>query len=134
MKSEIRAEAQRFIVVGAINTIATYALYLVLLPRAGYKLAYTVAYVAGIAFAYVLNTRFVFRVRHTLASFTLFPLVYLIQYAFGIATLYITVNLFSVPEQFALIASIVVTIPVTFLLSRLLLKRGAARPTSECAP
>jgi putative flippase GtrA len=130
MNLQIRGEALRFIVIGAINTVATYALYLVLLPQAGYKLAYTAAYVVGIVFAYLLNTRFVFRVRRTLASFTLFPLVYLVQYALGIATLYVAVTLFNVPERFALIASIVVTIPITFLLSRLVLKRSTTGPAS----
>lgn len=134
MNPQLRAEAQRFLVIGAINTFATYVLYLALLPRVGYKLAYTIAYVMGIAFAYLLNTRFVFRVRRTLASFTLFPLVYLAQYALGIVTLYAAVNLFNVSEQFALIASIAVTIPVTFLLSRFVLKDGPSRPASDCAP
>ena len=134
MNWQIRAEALRFIVTGAVNTAATYALYLVLLPRAGYTLAYTLAYITGIVIAYLLNTRFVFRVHGTLASVALFPLVYVVQYALGIAALYLAVDRFDVPKRFALIASIVVTIPVTFVLSRLVLKRKASRPASEWAP
>lgn len=131
MNTQIRGEALRFLVVGASNTAVTYALYLALLPVAGYSLAYTIAYAIGIAIAYLLNTQIVFRVGHTLAGLALFPLVYVAQYIAGIVVLYLTINLFRVPKQFALIASIVTTVPITFLLSRCILTRSADSRTSE---
>lgn len=134
MNPHLPGEARRFVLTGAINTLATYALYLGLLPHAGYRLAYTVAYLAGIALAYLLNIQFVFRVRCTLTGLALFPLVYVIQYLLGISSLYAAVDLFGVPEQFALLVSIGVTVPVTFLLSRLVLTRRAPRPNSGGTP
>lgn len=133
MNMQIRGEILRFLIVGAANTILTYALYLALLPLTGYAAAYTIAYVAGIAIAYMLNTQLVFRARRTLASLTLFPMIYVVQYATGIAALYLAVNLFGVPERIALIASIVVTVPITFQLNRLVLKRKAP-PVSGYTP
>lgn len=122
MNAQVRGEALRFLVVGAINTTVTYILYLALLLLFPYSISYTIAYVLGIGFAYFLNTRFVFRVQHTLARFTLFPLVYSAQYITGILALFLAVNLFKIPDRFALIASIVTTVPITFLVSRSILK------------
>jgi putative flippase GtrA len=90
-------------------------------------LAYTIAYVAGIALSYVLNTWYVFRVRRDLRGLALFPLVYLAQYLIGMLVLSLAVNSFGVPAKFALLISIAITIPMTFLLSRLVLKRGPPR-------
>ncbi|MEP6483251.1 MAG: GtrA family protein [Rudaea sp.] len=122
MTTHLRHEALRFLIAGLINTAATYAIYLALLPRLDYTLAYTIAFVIGIVIAYVLSTSYVFRVERTRANMTIFPLIYLVQYLLGAAVLNIAVRWLSVPRQFALLASIAITIPVTFLLSRALLR------------
>jgi putative flippase GtrA len=122
MTALIRSEALRFLIAGAINTAVTYVIYLALLTPLGYTLAYTVAYIAGIALAYTLNTRFVFRVRQRVREMLLFPLVYAFQYLIGVVTLQLAINQLGIPQKLALLASIGVTIPVTFLLSRFVLK------------
>ncbi len=130
MNLPLEHEALRFLISGAINTAATYAIYLALLPLLGYSVAYSIAYVIGIVLAYVLNTRFVFRVTQNVRGMLLFPLVYIVQYLVGIITLHVAVREFDVPQKFALLASIAVSVPVTYLLSRFLLKpRAAAIPT-----
>ena len=122
----ILREGVRFLLAGALNTAATYAIYLLLLSVVGYTLAYSVAFLIGIFIAYGMNSRYVFRVTTSLRTFALFPLVYVAQYLVGIAVLRIAVVEFNVPQRYALLASIVVTLPMTFLLNRLLLKRGAS--------
>jgi putative flippase GtrA len=126
MTALIRGEALRFVIAGAINTAVTYAIYLALLPWSGYAVAYTIAYVTGIALSYVLSTWYVFRVRRDLRGLALFPLVYLAQYLIGMLVLSLSVSSFGVPEKFALLISIAITVPMTFVLSRLFLKRGSA--------
>lgn len=118
-------EGARFLLAGALNTLATYAVYLLLLSVLGYTLAYSVAFIIGILIAYAMNSRYVFRVATSLRTFALFPLVYGAQYLVGVAALRIAVIEFGVPQKYALVASIAVTVPMTFLLSRLLLKRGS---------
>ena len=54
------ARFARFVAAGVVNTAASYAIYLLLLPFVDYQLAYAIAYVAGIATQYVLHSRFVF--------------------------------------------------------------------------
>ena len=105
----------------------TYAIYLALLPLLDYTLAYTVAYLTGIVISYLLSTAFVFRVNRTATNMAAFPLVYLVQYLLGALVLNLAVRWFGIPDRFALIASIVVTIPVTFILSRALLYRGVPK-------
>jgi putative flippase GtrA len=127
MTRPLRHQALRFLIAGAANTIATYAIYLALLPLLDYTLAYTVAYLTGIVISYLLSTAFVFRVTRTATNMATFPLVYVVQYLLGALVLNLAVRWIGVPVKFALIASIVVTIPVTFFLSRALLHRDAPK-------
>jgi putative flippase GtrA len=121
MTTPIHREALRFLVAGAINTATTYAIYLVLLPWLQYVLAYTIAYVAGIALAYALSTWYVFRVRRSTRGMLLFPLVYVVQYLLGVGMLQLAVSILAIPQKYALLVSIAVTVPVTFVLTRLVL-------------
>lgn len=123
-------QAVRFLLSGAANTALTYAIYLLLLPALDYQRAYAVAFVSGIAFSYVMNVRFVFRVRANWRSAVLFPLVYLIQYLVGLAVLHVAIERLGIPREYALLASIAVSIPLTFLCSRLLLHRAPSTHTT----
>lgn len=116
----------RFLVGGAINTAATLALYWALQRVMHYQLAYLVSYCAGIAISYSVNTRFVFRARHTWLKFAVFPLIYLITYVIGAVMLKVSVHYLGVPVAIAPLVSIVVTLPVSFLLTRFLLLRDNA--------
>ena len=129
----LAGQALRFLVSGAINTGVTYAIYLVLLRYLDYRSAYGVAFLSGIVFSYALNVRFVFRVRPSLRSALLFPLVYVIQYLVGLGVLQLVVERFVVPREYALLASIAVSIPLTFALTRMLLHRSSLVPTQPDA-
>lgn len=119
----MRREFARFLLVGATNTLFSYVLYLLLLAFLGYLTAYSVAYCAGIVLSYFLNVRFVFKESVSLATFLKFPVVYVIQYALGAATLWLLVGKMGIAPELAMFAVIVVTIPVTFLASRFVLKK-----------
>jgi putative flippase GtrA len=113
----------RFLIGGGINTLATLALYWLLQRVMHYQLAYLVSYCAGIAISYSVNTRFVFRARHTWLKFAVFPLIYLITYVIGALVLRLSVHQLGVPVSIAPLVSIVATLPVSFLLTRFLLLR-----------
>ncbi len=108
----------RFLLAGGANTLATFALYLLLLQVLPYAAAYSLAFLAGIALAYVLNRVFVFRAPGSAATVVLFPLVYVVQYLLGLAVVFFWVDVLGLPAQLASLAAVVLTIPVTFLLSR----------------
>ena len=63
-------EGLRYLVAGGANTAVTYALYLALLQVLDYRLAYALAFVAGIGLSFVLLRHLVFArrgKRHSLA-------------------------------------------------------------------
>ena len=76
---------RRFLLSGACNTLASYALYLVLLRSFSHGVAYTLAYAAGIALAYVLFRHFVYEAPggHWRMAGVVFA--YAIQYVAGLA-------------------------------------------------
>lgn len=113
--------ALRFLVGGALNTGATLVLYWLLMQFMHYQLAYLASYCAGILLSYILNTRYVFRKKHTWLKFILFPLVYLITYAIGALVLNIAVDHLHVPASIGPLVSIAVTLPVSFLLTKMVL-------------
>lgn len=116
----------RFLVAGALNSAATYLLYLAALWVLPYRWAYTLAYVAGIGIAFVLNSLFVFRVPLRWRKLLRFPLVYLVQYLLGIVVLSLAVERLGLDPRLGPIAVLLVTVPVSFVLSRWVLReRGA---------
>jgi putative flippase GtrA len=118
----MRSEFFRFLLVGASNTLFTYLLYLLLLNVLPYIGSYTIAYGAGIILSYFLNVLFVFKENVSLATFLKFPFVYLIQYSLGALVLWLLVGA-GISPNLAMLGVIVVTIPVTFIASRFVLKR-----------
>lgn len=108
----------RFVLSGGFNTIATYALYLVLLGFFSYQISYAVAYVSGVILAYYLNSKLVFKSNQGLRSVLLFPLVYVVQYIWNGFVLWVAVEKFGVNSEFALLVVILLFVPVSYFLSR----------------
>lgn len=122
----IRTQAgafRRFLLSGAFNTAATYAIYLALLLVLPYAISYTIAFCAGIVIAYVLTRSFVFRVNGSVSTVFTFPLIYLVQYLTGIAVVSAWIELFGGAVTIAPIAAAFVTVPLTFILSKWLFMR-----------
>lgn len=116
----------RFLAIGGVNTIIGQIAYLLLLNLLEYRLANTVSYVGGVFLSYGLNARYVFRQPLALKQALRYPAVYIVQLALSTLFLTILVETLHVPETFAPLLSIALTVPVTFLISRLIL-----RPRSE---
>lgn len=123
MAIKIPKQFFRFLVAGAVNTTFSYLLYILLLAYLHYSWAYTIAYCAGILLSYYLNTYFVFKQVASWSGFAKFPLVYLAQYIVGVIVLWILVQRLSVSPGLAMIAVIGISIPLTFILSKVILTR-----------
>jgi len=125
--------AFRFVVVGTVITILTYALYLWLLQSFSYRIAYGVSYLAGIGCSLLLHSRYVFRTRITTRTALLYPVMYFAQYLFGLGILTVSVRLLQVPAEFALAVSIALSVPLVFFASRWLMKSAAnvEQPTED---
>lgn len=108
----------KFIGAGGVNTIITYLLYLILLLVLSYQISYTITYIFGIFLSYWLNIKFVFQEKGSKKKILLFPLVYVFQYLIGMLILYIVIDKLNTPKELGPIIVIIVTLPLTFLLSK----------------
>lgn len=122
-----RREFVRFILVGLVNLVLTYSLYLFLGLFLRYPVAYTVSYACGILISYLLNARFVFKSPIRISKAAQYPIVYLAQYLLGMALLYLLVELAHVSSRIAPLVIPAVTVPATFLLSRYLIRGSLSR-------
>lgn len=113
-----RAEFLRFLVVGATNTVLGYLLYWILLSVLPYGAAYTAAYAIGILISYLLNCTIVFQRKPTWSGLLRFPLVYVVQYALGLALLALFVERLRLDKRIAAAAVAGCSVPLTFVLSR----------------
>ncbi|HVV68949.1 MAG TPA: GtrA family protein [Gammaproteobacteria bacterium] len=119
----IRTEFARFIVVGIINTVWGYALYLFFLLFLPYLYAYSIAYILGVITSYFLNSRFVFKVKFSWKKLAKFPIVYVVQYLLGLLIMFIVVEKFGLDKSLSLFVVIIFSVPITFILSRFIIKK-----------
>ncbi len=122
-------EIRRFILAGMANTAASYLLYLLLLQVVPCAVSYTLAFAGGVVLSYVLNARWVFRAPAGPATALRWPFVCLVQYLLSAGLLCLAVDVFRIDPRVAPLPAVALTVPVTFLLSRRIL-RGTQRRTS----
>ncbi len=115
-------EFGRFLVVGGINTTFSCLLYFLLNFLFHYQLAYGLAFGASVLFSYWLNSRWVFRTAMNWKTLLSFPLVYVFQCIFGAALLYVLVELLGMSEWWSPLLVIALSVPITFFMSRFVLK------------
>jgi len=113
----------RFVSVGVLNTGLGYVLYLALLLVFPYTLAYSLSYAIGIFIAYYLNSRLVFHQPLSWRKALQYPLVYVVQYTLGIVLLSVLVRFLGLPAWIGPPIVVTVTLPVTFLISRVIIRR-----------
>lgn len=111
----------KYLLVGGINTTVCYILYLILLNYVSFNIAYALDYLFGIFFSYYLQLKLVFKEQSNKKKILLFPSTYIIQYLIGLAAINISVYYFHIPESIALLAAIIVPIPIMYFLSKKIL-------------
>ncbi|MGF6329461.1 putative flippase GtrA [Pseudomonas sp. BS3782 TE3695] len=113
----------KFVIGGGINTAFTYGLYFGLQVVMPYQVAYALAFATGIVFSYWFNATIVFKTPVSWKGFFSFPLVYLVQYLLSAVLLSVFVERMGIPQSVAPLVVIIVTIPITFVLTRWFLRR-----------
>ena len=121
--TETRSQFLRFLLVGLFNTFSSYLYYLVALWwGASAVVAYNISYLLSIFVTYFIHLKFTFQKRHTTGKMLAFPLTYVVQYSAGLGALMVFLD-WGVSEELAGLLIIIVTVPITFLISRFLLNR-----------
>lgn len=118
----INRETISFLIVGSVNTLASYLLYLLFLPFFNYSVSYTISYILGVFLSYFLNSVFVFKEPLSWKKALTFPVVYLAQYIISLVSIIIMVDILGMSEIISPLISIVITIPIVFIMSRKIIK------------
>jgi putative flippase GtrA len=108
---------------GLLNTGLTYVLFLRLTSVLPVSVAYTIAYVSGIVLSYFVTVQFVFRSRASVRTVLRFPIVYVVQYLWGLALLSLLVRALGMAPAVAMLVTIATSVPLTFVLTRSMLAR-----------
>lgn len=119
----LNLDIARFLMSGGFNTALTYGMYLVFLTFLPYQPSYTLSYIAGIVLAYVLNRFFVFKSHQGVKSAVLMPLIYLTQYLLSLIVLWFWVDQLELDSRLGPLTAIILTLPLTFLLSKFAFKK-----------
>ena len=98
-------------------------IYLLLLLVADYRIAYTIAYVAGLVGGYLAHARFVFGARPGARSAAGYLATYGAMYLASLLVLYVVVDRLAVPKALGMLAALAFTVPASFVL----LRRGFRR-------
>lgn len=122
--TQTHAEILKFIIVGGINTLNYYVVYLLLLKllHIEYMISHITGFIVAFVISYYLNCYFVYRVKPTWRKFISFPITQLINVSLQTVLLYVFVSWLNLPAEIAPFAGLVITIPITFILSKWILK------------
>lgn len=117
-------EIIKFVIVGGINTLVHYSAYLLLLKiiEIHYMVSYVIGFLISFVISYFLNCYFVYNVKPTLRKFIQFPITQVVNMGLQTSLLYVFVNWFHVSPVIAPFIGIVVSIPITFALSKYILR------------
>ncbi|HBC4380711.1 flippase GtxA [Staphylococcus aureus] len=121
---QTHAEILKFIIVGGINTLNYYVVYLLLLKllHIEYMISHITGFIVAFVISYYLNCYFVYRVKPTWRKFISFPITQIVNVSLQTVLLYVFVSWLNLPAEIAPFAGLIITIPITFILSKWILK------------
>ncbi|HEI7705273.1 TPA: flippase GtxA [Staphylococcus aureus] len=122
--TQTHAEILKFIIVGGINTLNYYVVYLLLLKllHIEYMISHITGFLVAFVISYYLNCYFVYRVKPTWRKFISFPITQIVNVSLQTVLLYVFVSWLNLPAEIVPFAGLVITIPITFVLSKWILK------------
>jgi len=83
-----------------------------------YRFSYTISYVFGIGVSYWLNRVYVFKAHQGLVSILMFPLVYVLQYLFGMGVLWFWVDGLALNRVYGPLVVVGLSVPITYILTK----------------
>jgi putative flippase GtrA len=126
--SPVRRESRqilRFVIAGTINaglSVLVYQAALFVMPHGP---AYVLAYLAGIAIAYVLYSKQVFDAPMGTKRFAAFAVFYVLSLAVGTLLNTALIEMIGVTERLAIFITIALMLPVNYLGSRFCLRAAS---------
>jgi putative flippase GtrA len=124
----------RFVVVNVLNTLLYWLLYLLFLLVVPYVVANVVALAIAVALAYLMNARYAFRVRMSGRSLASFLVTNLTTMGLRTAVVWGLVELSFTGERLAPLVAVAVTLPIAFLLTKLVMTAPDGRTAAGGEP
>jgi putative flippase GtrA len=118
----VKRQALRFLLVGGLNTVGTYAIFVLLGLVMDPGVAYTIAFLIGLAWVVFGSSRLVFRSEHGSRRLLMFLAWYLVIYAIGRGIIAVMDPVGFWPLAFASAVVLVCTTPLTFIGGRVIFK------------
>lgn len=115
----------KFVIVGVINTINYYLVYLLLLKvlHLGYLSSHLTGFLVAFIISYFLNCYVVYKVKPTLKKLIQFPLTQVVNMGIQTLMLFIFVDLLHFNNVYAPFPALVFTIPITYFVTTYILTK-----------
>ncbi|MDW0116835.1 GtrA family protein [Sporosarcina thermotolerans] len=117
-------EFNAFFIVGVVNTSVYYALYLggLHVLHMQYVIAHFTAVAISMAVSFLLNSYITFGVKPTWKKFFLFPITQFVNIVVTFLVIFVLVEWLRMNSSIAPLAALVVTVPITFVVTGRVLK------------
>lgn len=118
-------EFTRFAIVGGVNTMNYYMIYLLCYNILGwhYLISHLFGFLVSFVISFFLNVYFTYRVKPTISKFLKFPLTQVVNMSVSSALVYIFIEWFHINGNIAPLAAVIFTVPVTFIVTSKILKK-----------
>ncbi len=115
----------RFILTGGLNTFDYYLVYLILFQNIdlNYLTAHIIAFLTSAFISFFVTTKYTFKEKITLKKFIMFPLTFLPNLIISIVFTVLLVDFNILSETYASLMAMFLAIPVTFLVSKKIIKQ-----------
>lgn len=114
----------RFCIVGVCNTVNYFVIYSILHKWVEYIIAHVVAFILSALVSYVLTTKYTFNDKCTWETFVRFPLTFLPNLFMSTIGTIALVDFGIVTEDYASLVTMILAIPITFFVSKILYTKG----------
>ncbi|SFG16896.1 Putative flippase GtrA (transmembrane translocase of bactoprenol-linked glucose) [Halobacillus alkaliphilus] len=123
--NSLNNELTRFILVGGMNTLNYYIVFLFLhnLLNFHYMVAHITGFLISFVISFFLNTYFTYKVKPTLKKFLQFPLTQVVNVGVSSLLVFVLVDLLSLNSNIAPLIAVFFTVPVTFIVTSKILKQ-----------
>lgn len=127
--NKLNTEFTRFVVVGVINTLTYYSIYLVLhnLFSLPYLAAHLIGFFISLNISFFLNCYVTYKIKPTLKKYLYFPLTQVVNISVSTFLVFVFVEWLHLNSNIAPFAAVIFTVPITFVISSKILK-GTATP------
>lgn len=111
----------RFLVIGLLNTLVYYSVYLLLNLFLPYLASHILGFLVAFIFSFFMNCYVVYKVKPTWGKLFKFPLTQVFNMGMQTLLLYFLVEYFTVDSKIAPLPALIITVPFTYIITKWIL-------------